>query len=124
MTMETEIKQLGKLIAESQALLKKLRRILNIMIIIAGIIFIPFLYSFVEIQVRLSKLEDSVEKIEPTEFYYNKFVQKVDALAVHMYEDQWINTQLYKITNDEEYKNSEARRILIEAMFNETHRGK
>lgn len=120
MTMETEIKQLQQLIVESQALLKKLRKILNTMLVIAGIIFIPFLYSFVEIQVRLSKLENN---IEPKDFYYNTFVQKVDALAVHMYEDQWINTQLYKITNDEEYKNSEARKILIEAMFNETHRG-
>lgn len=121
--METEIVQLKQLIIESQSLLKKLRRILNTMIVITGIIFIPFLYSFVEIQVRLSKLENSVEKIEPVEFYYNKFVQKVDALAIHMYEDQWINTQLYKITNNEEYKDSEARKILIEAFFNETRRG-
>ena len=121
--METEIIQLKQLIIESQSLLKKLRRILNTMIVIAGIIFIPFLYSFVEIQVRLSKLENSVEQIKPVELYYNKSVQKVDALAIHMYEDQWITTQLYKITKNEEYKNSEARKILIEAFFNETHRG-
>ena len=124
MSMQIEINQLNKLITESQELLKKLRKILNTMIIIASIIFIPFLYSFVEVQVKLSKLEGTVEKIEPVDFYYNKFVQKVDALAVHMYEYQWINTQLYKITSDEEYKNSEARKILIEAMFNENSRGK
>lgn len=54
---------------------------------------------------------------------YRVFVQKVDALAVHMFETDWINTQLYKITSSEEYKDSEARQILIDGFFNETHRG-
>lgn len=109
-----------QIVQKSQELLRKLGRTLNIMLIVAGIIFIPFLYSFVDINVKISNLE---EKKVSREEMYEKFVQKVDALAVHMFEQDWINTQLYKITSDPEYKNSQAREILIKGFFEETHRG-
>ena len=123
--MDDEKFELKSLIRESKEMLAKLRKILNTMLVVGGIIFIPFLYSFVDVQVQLSHLkENSVTKEEFKESNdeaYRIFVQKVDALAVLMYEHDWNRTQFYKITHDESYKKSEVK-VLIESFFSDKHR--
>jgi hypothetical protein len=86
---------------------------------IAAVVFIPFLYSFIDIRVRVADIEgDYIPKDE----MYTVFIQKVDALSVHMMEDDWTRTQFYKVTKDDYYLNDNSTRNLIKAFFQETHR--
>lgn len=126
-TPEQELKELIQenkaFIAEGKALITKMRKILNVMLVVAGIVFIPFFYSFVDIQVRVSSLEKSLsDKMMPKDEIYRIFVQKVDALAVHMMEDDWKRTQLYEITKDESYRTDQSTKQLIKAFFEEERR--
>ena len=117
-----EVKGLLEFIKEGKKILTTLRKTLNVLIVIAGIVFIPFLYSFVDIQVRLSDLQSQINNTVPSDKIYESFVQKTDALAVHMYEEDWMRTQWYKLTHDEEYKKAETGK-LIEGFFSSAHRG-
>ncbi len=111
-------------IAEGKALIAKMRKILNVMLVVAGIVFIPFFYSFVDVHVRVSKLESSMkDNVLSKDEIYRVFVQKVDALAVHMMEDDWKRTQLYEITSNPKYKTDLSTQQLIKAFFSEEHRG-
>lgn len=52
--------ELIKLIEESKLVLAKLKKLFNIVMIIAGIVFIPFFYSFVTVQQDISVLKATV----------------------------------------------------------------
>ena len=119
-TDKTPNEELRELIVENRALIAKMKKMMNGMLVIAGIVFIPFFYSFVDINVRVSGLE---EKMMPKDDVYRLFVQKVDALAVHMMEDEWKRTQLYAITKDPKYKEDQNTVTLIKAFFGEERRG-
>jgi hypothetical protein len=104
---------------ENRSLLTKIRKLINSGMAIAAVVFIPFLYSFIDIRVRVADIEgDYIPKDE----MYTVFIQKVDALSVHMMEDDWTRTQFYKVTKDDYYLNDNSTRNLIKAFFQETHR--
>jgi hypothetical protein len=111
-------------VAEANMAAVRLNKTIKTLWVVAGICIIPFLYSFVDIHVRTSNLEGTLaNKYMPKDEIYRIFVQKVDALAVHMMEDSWKRTQLYEITHDEKYKTDLQSQQLIKAFFEEEHRG-
>lgn len=114
-------------VAKADAAATKLNKTIKTMWAIAALCSIPFLYSFVDIHVRISKAEGSMdfftEKYMPKDDIYRLFVQKIDALAVHMMEDEWKRTQLYEITKNEKYKTDLQVQQLIKAFFEEERRG-
>jgi len=129
--MEEELKSLieesKRINEDSRHLLDRLSKILNTMLVVAGILFIPFLYSFIDTQVAISDLrKNAVTKDmlqESKDEIYNKFVLRVDALSVHMFESDWINTQLYRITHEKEYLDDRDNvQRVIKAFFSSQHR--
>lgn len=108
-----------ELAEEIKALTRKHRQAFNALIGVAGVCFIPLLFSFVSLNVSVSKLE---EKQLPKDDIYNKFVQKVDALAVHQLESDWVKTQFYKVTHDDYYKTDETTQKIINAFYSSESR--
>lgn len=106
-------------IIDAKQEIERLRKIVNKMLTIAGILFIPFLYSFVDVRVKISDLQSAQM---PKDDMYRLFVQKTDALSVMMYRQDWVNTQLYKITQDTYYKDNDEVKDVIKAFFSEQHR--
>lgn len=75
--LKTPEQELRELIAESKLILGKMKKTLNVMLGIALVVFIPFLYSFVSVQVRLSDIEKTaMTKEEIT----NKFATKTGVI--------------------------------------------
>ena len=108
-----------ELAEEIKALTRKHRQAFNALIGIAGVCFIPLLFSFVSLNVAVSRIE---ERQMPKDEIYNKFVQKVDALAVHQLESDWNKTQFYKITHDDYYKTDETTQKIINAFYSSESR--
>ena len=75
--IKTPEQELRELIAESKLVLSKLKKTLNVMLVIAGIVFIPFLYSFISVQVRLSDIENTAISKEEA---YEKLPTKADII--------------------------------------------
>ena len=99
---------------EIRALTRKHRQAFNALVGVAIACFLPLLYSFVSLNVTVGKLQETtVSKDE----VYTKFVQKVDALAVHQLESDWVKTQFYKITHDDYYKTDETTQKIINAFY-------
>ena len=117
--LDKKIKDIDTLIIEATNVLKRLRKLVNIGIGVATVMVVPLFLSFMVSNERITRLE---EKQMPKDDIYNKFVQKTDALALHMFENDWQRTQFYKITHDSTYKDDNLKG-LIDAFFSEDSRG-
>ena len=99
---------------EIRVLTRKHRQAFNGLVGVAIACFLPLLYSFVSLNVTVGKLQETTV---PKDEVYNKFVQKIDALAVHQLESDWVKTQFYKITHDEYFKTDETTQKIINAFY-------
>lgn len=75
--IRTPEQELKGLLEESKIVLTKLKKTLNLTLVIAGITFIPFLYSFISVQVRLSDIEKTAITKEEA---YSKLPTKTDII--------------------------------------------
>lgn len=121
------IEETNRVIKQAEEAVAKLRKIMNTMLVLLGIFAVPFLYSFVDMNSSINYLEkEGVTKEmlqESNDKMYEAFVTKIDALAVHMFERDWMKTELYQITKDEKYRETDDQvKQIIKAFFGSTNR--